>query len=1164
MKKSEKKTGAKSAERNLLRGLVGAVKDKSFDSRLSDKGELFRAKRRVALLEARRALQVEGFAEYLRWFNAQTAAQLPEEIVHDVPTVRSVDRILPTRPLSLEKELHWVSLRLAAIAPFLSTFRRDAGELQRIFWSGNKVLLSKARRRFERTYGSSLWLVELTIAARQTLFGLEKQKRYTTRLRKHAGRGVMSFVAYYVSIRNEPSTTMSRFASDVGQVLRDSKLSASVQSYLRFRLLGEPPLTFRAAAAVLTSEQSTTEIDLYETTVSVLSTLAVGARGPVSRDLVLRTLDTLAEIDDWRLERIREIVSPDKVTVGFGPPSLSSLLKGDVRRGLRQSLQVLRQSPGDFAAMLSAAYALSARSAARTPRPDFGRSVIDRMAALFTKGADFVRSQNELTKFTTNYRGLDVAPGISSVLMSEVSSFSAPVSAPYFRRQLAHSVREPFDDLVARDVKRTTEASELDIQGTVVAALIEQHPLPPTVNRTVGCYLRAASAALQSDWLRVLAITAEEATHQPASVMVAMQLLRVRSFIELDDIRSAMRLAASLAAENPSLVPILPIRQIVGEKSWPELSSLSADISLPIVVDLYWRDQQNSDAATLRRFAFEEYMASTGIRLPSELDPKDRIREHIYFLRNVCVPQVMDMYSEFETSRALSEERRNICAVLRVLDAEHSSDYDVEIFEITSQHEVEDGLQLVNMSRVHADTDAISEWAVSELTEDFQRYIDLRAIEPEVDLDLTGYVVRLLSKSAGRTGSDAFALPDSEAETLLARMVLGLADRFQFDPNHGLDSYLSRRVRHGSIVNFLRGPVEKSGLITEKDATSRRYKANDTWIPKLTDLSPADQIFTSAQFEEFSRRFDAIGSDLKDVYLHVRNSDHRQGMIMLPITASTMTVLKRHLEDDPTFDGFLRGSYAVFWAQLEHSFAGVREYLVTEVKSRVADAFDRLKAAIGGRVSSSESYASLMTTIASTSTEVQNQVDVIAAWFSRGNLGHFLNEFTATQAMRIALASALNASRGFEPALRNEFASDTPVTVESLVNLTECVWVAIENVHVHSGLRSPKIDISGGIRDGSTIALTIVSDVSPEKRTSAAESELSHLRESVAAGDIEGGLRKEGKTGMKKISAVATNVTFNFADENKFIVSFELPCDQKALLRKVSETVGCEVVHSSR
>lgn len=133
-----------------------------------------------------------------------------------------------------------------------------------------------------------------------------------------------------------------------------------------------------------------------------------------------------------------------------------------------------------------------------------------------------------------------------------------------------------------------------------------------------------------------------------------------------------------------------------------------------------------------------------------------------------------------------------------------------------------------------------------------------------------------------------------------------------------------------------------------------------------------------------------------------------------------------------------------------------------------------------------------------------------------------------------------------------------------MVNLTECVWVAIENVHVHSGLRSPRIDITGGIRDGSTVSLKIVSDVAPEKRTVAVDDELAALRASVEAGDIEGGLRKEGKTGMKKIAAVCTNVSFLFSEDNKFVVSFELPSDLKAMLREVEAIAGVVDVHSSR
>src|SRR5690606_37033786 len=129
--------------------------------------------------------------------------------------------------------------------------------------------------------------------------------------------------------------------------------------------------------------------------------------------------------------------------------------------------------------------------------------------------------------------------------------------------------------------------------------------------------------------------------------------------------------------------------------------------------------------------------------------------------------------------------------------------------------------------------------------------------------------------------------------------------------------------------------------------------------------------------------------------------------------------------------------------------------------------------------------------------------DIITQWFNRGTLEHYLNEFTAEQAMRIAVASALNANTGFQPTIANKFTLAEKVTAESLVNLTECVWVIIENARTHSGIRSPEIEISGETAGADTVRFRIVTQCAQGTKTSQVEGELDLLRAKIAAGEID-------------------------------------------------------------
>jgi len=50
-----------------------------------------------------------------------------------------------------------------------------------------------------------------------------------------------------------------------------------------------------------------------------------------------------------------------------------------------------------------------------------------------------------------------------------------------------------------------------------------------------------------------------------------------------------------------------------------------------------------------------------------------------YFLRFVCVPQVMDVSTAFSSSRELDEERTSVCQLLAEIDSANLDEYQTEI-----------------------------------------------------------------------------------------------------------------------------------------------------------------------------------------------------------------------------------------------------------------------------------------------------------------------------------------------------------------------------------------------------------------------------------------------------------------------------------------------------
>ena len=172
-----------------------------------------------------------------------------------------------------------------------------------------------------------------------------------------------------------------------------------------------------------------------------------------------------------------------------------------------------------------------------------------------------------------------------------------------------------------------------------------------------------------------------------------------------------------------------PIRSLLSTKRWKDVKHLRSDIALPILFDLYWRTIEEREHETSRRIAYDEFLMSQQVRLPSDLAPvvdKFARAQLIYFLSLVCVPQVMDVsFDAFSSSRAIEEERIRICGLLTELDPPGSSVYAEELKNRTTSLNIQDGLRDIDRSRVHVNFEAVVRWAEKELEEGFLRYKDL-------------------------------------------------------------------------------------------------------------------------------------------------------------------------------------------------------------------------------------------------------------------------------------------------------------------------------------------------------------------------------------------------------------------------------------------------------
>jgi hypothetical protein len=196
---------------------------------------------------------------------------------------------------------------------------------------------------------------------------------------------------------------------------------------------------------------------------------------------------------------------------------------------------------------------------------------------------------------------------------------------------------------------------------------------------------------------------------------------------------------------------------------------------------------------------------------------------------------------------------------------------------------IEDGMQIVDSSRVNVDTAALSRWAENRYRESYSRYKALVDAGIGVAEDFEVVYQRLLRSSNPQ--GEFFSVPENEADTFLVKMVLGIKNEFLSNPKHGLAFYLGKRIRHGTLTGHLRGSVENTDLITQRTSETGPYKTNEYWLNKLHFHDVTVRRRVDDAFMHFASKYDEIIHDLKDVRLHVLSKQHPKGVFDINVTA---------------------------------------------------------------------------------------------------------------------------------------------------------------------------------------------------------------------------------------------------------------------------------------
>jgi hypothetical protein len=918
--------------KNIVRGALAYLRTNSTPKAVNDPWErdLYAQQQINKAIElARRMYGSSQFALFERWVNSsiEDLALGARRLGTQITSLGVFPESITAQDLSTE--IRSAVDRLKRYEGQLRQFSLDAANLATLVmeqkWETARVALEAIKMRD----GYSYWAVETELALVQYMGGVEDLK---SRVGKMAiGAPAWNRFFYYMfGLRNEPAQAAGRFKAIARKKLNDSAMSLSLKPYARFRIYGALEADSTVLAHVLAWEQMTTPVDLLFSTAKVTRFILDNQASffPSVTSAAEFANETLVDLYS-HLGFINQISQPEThITADLapgGPLELVEIANAAIDYSLGENIS-------------------------RTLMP-FDTTIVEGIASLLSTRSDGVKAE-ELTKLMLNISWLPK--------FIELSDVTVVPPLPKLLTETSHQGHDrPLSITSALLLAIGNRCTGESTKGQLFDLLNE--------------FRLGAVGSLQSD-LAGDPIHTNSALSGVGRDTFCIALARFQ--LEKDDIAGFLSTCSQAGVENDRLIQLLPLGQFFQGIKWGRLKRLSSSIDLSICLNFYLRVIDDRKFRTYKRYAVEALVNTFKVGNVAELlsaliAAGANKRSVEYFGYHVCDIATLELLPGIGGSRRVLEMRSEVLREIANLQGPMALSYLREAKDLESGLQVDDGISVLEDSKVYVDEQAVLNFVNQELEADFQRYRKL----VESGIGVSESIDDLL-KSFNSPSAKTFQIPKNDADDLLADLVGSILHRFVFDPASGLDIIVGRRIRHGTIAGELRGVLEGFEIIGQRPRSGADYEPTAYIHRNCSHLDPKRRRIANAAFSRFSKSIDQLVSLLRDEYFHMRTNLKVRGIFDVQVNPIMLALARSLAQTCTSIHEFSKECLQIFWIVLSARLDALRPAVENETKKTLHAIFGKLDGELRALAIDEEVW----TRVNKAAEDLQRRASTIASW----------------------------------------------------------------------------------------------------------------------------------------------------------------------------------------
>lgn len=621
------------------------------------------------------------------------------------------------------------------------------------------------------------------------------------------------------------------------------------------------------------------------------------------------------------------------------------------------------------------------------------------------------------------------------------------------------------------------------------------------------------------------------------------------TLVDTNRVVQAARYFVELAEEYRDAISYFAIEKL-HNSILKNLSSLN-EIAIPIALFLYKDIKSGSLNKNATAISLANYVRNKNLNYPSEIDFLDEDRKAIFFLENVCNRDLLCKSMLFRYQKDAYDERIKICNLLTSRKLSNVDKLVFEAKELSKRKVLESASKYVSSSKVYADKDFIrtNTWDnfsnlyeelvdISVINEDMEKQLEV-AMKKVSELNTSKIVDQSLIDLITRQVSTYLKIGDSKKAKLLFSLMKCAVEEYCFGMK-GLNSYLSTRVRHGTLFSTLLGPFINEGMVSDDKITPQ-----NEFLLTVNGIEPhLLERLLNAQIS-FNDRITKVVNDFVDktIQIYANGKGEMCAAFNYEIETANLTHIQNILGDMPSVNDA--------WNAIENWISGktnegcsvVQKIIDNDLRESLVNSINSFEVETDKIISLSEMIDSndVISKITKIRPELFNQLNVVRSWF---DIDYSLTEQEYTFDIVADIAETMLRSKY----IASEDCPQITIPHKVLSPMVDLIYNLLSNAIKHSNVERKELKIN--IKSTNTDGYFLIDMTNSSFFEGCLEDEnvrLDMFKNELSPEQLKSLLQKEGGTGIAKIKSILKHdlVSNDFIDlkynsQTEFVASIKL------------------------